>query len=151
MQLSQFTDYALRALILTALNTDRRTTIDEVATAYGISKEHVRKVVHQLSKLGFLQATRGRGGGIRLGMPAEDIRVGDVVRGTETNFAIAECLRADSCGPGAGGGCPIDGACRLTGMLRAAANAFLAELDRYSLADVAANRPALLQRLAPAS
>ncbi|MEQ9335032.1 Rrf2 family transcriptional regulator [Thalassobaculum sp.] len=154
MQLSQFTDYALRTLILTALNADRRTTIDEVATAYGISKDHVRKVVHQLTRLGFLQATRGRGGGIRLGMPADRIRVGDVVRGTETTFAMAECLRPGSCGPDAGpggSGCPIDGACRLTGMLRGAAEAFLAELDRHSLADVTANRAALLERLAPAA
>ena len=105
MQLSQFTDYALRTLILTALNADRRTTIDEVATAYGISKEHVRKVVQQLTRLGFLQATRGRGGGIRLGMPAERIRI--------------------------------------------AADAFLAELDRHSLADVTVNRAALLRQLAP--
>ena len=148
MQLSQFTDYALRTLILTALNADRRTTIDEVATAYGISKEHVRKVVQQLTRLGFLQATRGRGGGIRLGMPAERIRIGDVVRGTETTFAMAECLRPGSRGPGADG-CPIDGACRLTGMLRGAADAFLAELDRHSLADVTVNRAALLRQLAP--
>ena len=148
MQLSQFTDYALRTLILTALNADRRTTIDEVATAYGISKEHVRKVVQQLTRLGFLQATRGRGGGIRLGMPAERIRIGDVVRGTETTFAMAECLRPGGRGPGADG-CPIDGACRLTGMLRGAADAFLAELDRHSLADVTVNRAALLRQLAP--
>ena len=113
MQLSQFTDYALRTLILTALNAGRRTTIEEVATTYGISKEHVRKVVHQLTRLGFLEGTRGRGGGIRLAMPAEAIRIGDVVRGTETNFAMAECLRREQ-----QGGCPIDGVCRLTGMLR---------------------------------
>ena len=104
MQLSQFTDYALRTLILTALNAGRRTTIEEVATTYGISKEHVRKVVHQLTRLGFLEGTRGRGGGIRLAMPAEAIRIGDVVRGTETNFAMAECLRREQ-----QGGCPIDG------------------------------------------
>jgi len=146
MQLSQFTDFALRTLILTALNGQRRTTIDEVATAYGISKEHVRKVVHQLSKLGLLEATRGRGGGIRLGMPADRILIGDVVRGTETNFAIAECHRHDGTGH-----CPIDGACRLTGILRGAADAFLSELDRYTLADILANRPALLMRLAPAA
>lgn len=146
MQLSQFTDYALRTLILTALNGPHRTTVDEVATAYGISRDHVRKVVHQLSKLGFLDATRGRNGGIRLGIPAERIRIGDIVRGTETTFAMAECHR-----PVDGRPCPIDGACRLTGLLRGAADAFLAELDRHSLADITVNRPALLARLAPAA
>jgi len=150
VQLSQFTDYALRTLMLTALNTDRRTTIEEVATTYGISKEHVRKVVHQLTRLGFLEGTRGRGGGLRLAMPAEAIRIGDVVRGTETNFAMAECLRRER-DRALGGGCPIDGVCRLTGMLRGAANAFLAELDRHTLADAVANRPALLTRLTPAA
>lgn len=146
MQLSRFTDFALRTLILAALNGERRTTIGEVATRYGISKDHVRKVVHQLSRLGFLEGTRGRGGGIRLGMPADRIRIGDVVRGTETNFAMAECQQAATeCR------CPIDGVCRLTGMLRGAADAFLGELDRHTLADVVANRPALLSRLAPAT
>ncbi len=146
MQLSQFTDFALRTLILTALNADRRTTVDDVAEVYGISREHVRKVVRQLSRLGFLDSTRGRNGGIRLGLPAEKIRIGDVVRGTETNFALAECLRRDGDGQ-----CPIDGACRLTGILRGAAGAFLAELDRHTLADVLVNRTALLNRLTPAA
>jgi len=146
VQLSQFSDFALRTLILAALNSDRRITVDEVAGAYGISRDHVRKVVQQLTKLGFLQATRGRGGGIRLGMPAERIRVGDVVRGTETNFAIAECLRSP-----AEGCCPIDGVCRLTGILRSAAGAFLAELDRHTLAELVADGPALLKRLRPAA
>jgi Rrf2 family nitric oxide-sensitive transcriptional repressor len=146
VQLSQFTDYALRTLILAALNAGRRTTIEEIATSYGISKEHVRKVVHHLTRLGFLEGTRGRGGGLRLAMPAEAIRIGDVVRGTETGFAMAECLRRDR-----QGACPIDGICRLTGMLRGASNAFLAELDRHTLADAVANRPALLTRLTPAA
>lgn len=146
MQLSRFTDYALRTLILAALHHDRRITVDEVAGAYGISRDHVRKVVNQLTKLGFLVATRGRGGGLRLGLPADRICIGDVVRGTETGFAMAECLRT------AGGSCcPIDGACRLTGILRAATGAFLAELDRHTLADMVANRPALLNRLQPAA
>lgn len=149
MQLSQFTDYALRTLILAALNGDRRTTVDEVAGRYGISRDHVRKVVQHLAKLGFLDASRGRGGGFRLGMPAGDIRLGDVVRGTETGFALAECLRAD--GGGSAGGCPIDGVCRLTGILRGAAKAFLAELDRHTLAEAVANRPSLLERLTNAA
>ena len=146
VQLSLFTDYALRVLILAALNAERRTTIDETATRYGISKDHVRKVVHQLSKLGFIEATRGHGGGFRLRTPPETIRLGDVVRGTESGFALAECLRLD-----ATSGCPLDGACRLTGILRGAADAFLAELDRHTLAEIVANRPALLERLTAAA
>jgi len=146
VQLSLFTDYALRVLILTALNTDRRTTIDEVVDRYGISKDHVRKVVHQLATHSLLETTRGKGGGFRLRMPPETIRIGDVVRATETGFALAECLR-----PGGDGACPIQGACRLTGILRGAADAFLAELDRHTLADIVANRPALLARLTGAA
>lgn len=146
MQLSQFTDFALRALILVALNGERRTTIDEIATRYGISKDHVRKVVHRLSSLGFLASTRGKNGGLRLGISAEHIKIGDVVRATETGFAMADCLRVDGTGQ-----CPIDGVCRLTGILRGAATAFLAELDRHTLADAIANRSALLERLGAAA
>lgn len=146
MQLSQFTDYALRSLMLVALNGDRRTTIDEIATRYGISKDHVRKVVHRLSTLGFLTSTRGHSGGLRLAIPAETLKLGDVVRATETGFALAECLRADGTGQ-----CPIDGVCRLTGILRGAADAFLAELDRHTLADAIANRSVLLERLTTAA
>ena len=146
MQLSLFTDYALRVLILAALNADRRTTIDEAVDRYGISKDHVRKVVQQLAAHRFLETTRGKGGGFRLRMPSETIRIGDVVRATETGFALAECLR-----PYGDGGCPIQGTCRLTGVLRGAADAFLAELDRHTLADIVANRPALLARLTAAA
>lgn len=142
MQLSQFTDYALRALILTALNGDRRTTVEEISGRYGIARDHVRKVVRQLCRLGFLDGARGRGGGLRLGMPADRIVLGEVVRGTETGFAMAECLRSDGAGA-----CPIDGVCRLRGILRGAADAFLAELDRHTLAEIVADRPALLERL----
>lgn len=146
MQLSLFTDYALRTLMLAALHPERRITVEELAATYGISRDHVRKVVHRLTRLGFLVAARGRGGGIRLGMPAGRIRIGEVVRGTETNFAMAECLRSPT-----EGCCPIDGVCQLTGMLRAAVNAFLAELDRHTLADAVADGPALLTRLHPAA
>ena len=143
MQLSQFTDYALRTLILVALNGSRRTTIDEIATRYGISKEHLRKVVHLLSRLSILHSTRGKGGGLRLNIPAKAIRIGDIVRATEGGFAMAECLRADRAGH-----CTIDGVCRLSGILRGATAAFLTELDRHTLADLIADRDSLLQRLA---
>ena len=146
MQLSQFTDYALRSLILVALNGERLTTIDEIATRFGISKDHVRKVVHRLATVGFLTATRGKNGGLRLGIPAERVKLGDVVRATESGFALADCLRADGTGR-----CPIDGVCRLTGILRCAANAFLAELDRHTLADAVVNRSVLLARLTTAA
>ncbi|MEQ8396260.1 Rrf2 family transcriptional regulator [Thalassobaculum sp.] len=142
MQLSQFTDYALRTLILVALNGDRRTTIDEIATRYGISKEHLRKVVHLLSRLGILQSTRGKNGGLRLNITPETLRIGDIVRATEGGFAMAECLRADQAGQ-----CPIDGVCRLSGILRGATTAFLAELDRHTLAELVAERDSLLRRL----
>ena len=99
-------------------------------------------MVRQLCRLGFLDGARGRGGGLRLGMPAERIVLGAVVRGTENGFAMAECLRADGAGA-----CPIDGACRLRGILRGATDAFLAELDRHTLAEIVADRPALLERL----
>jgi Rrf2 family nitric oxide-sensitive transcriptional repressor len=137
MELSQFTDYSLRALIRAAVcEPGERTSAREIADAFGISHNHIVKVVHNLSKLGYLLTARGRGGGIALAMPAGDIGVGDVVRKTE-NLAIVECLSAG------GGACCIAPACTLKRALAEARRAFLAVLDGYTIADLAKPRSPL--------
>lgn len=129
MRLTLFTDYALRTLILAASIRDRNVTIEETAGVYGISAPHLKKVVRMLTKAGFLEAHRGRSGGFRLAAPPEAINLGTVVRTTETDFALFECLGTDN-------RCVISPACRLKGIANQARMALLAVFDRYSLADL---------------
>jgi len=143
MRLTVQSDYSLRVLIFVASKQAELSTIPEIASAYGISRAHLMKVVHQLGKLGYLETVRGRGGGFRLAKPASDISIGAVVKATEETLALVPCLAHST--PEAG--CRIDGACRLKGMLSEALNAFFQVLDRYTLADIVSGRAAPLRRL----
>ncbi|WP_332812295.1 Rrf2 family transcriptional regulator [Sphingomonas sp.] len=133
MRLTRYTDYAMRVLLYVGARPDRLCSIAEISRAYGISQNHLMKVVHDLGKAGYIASARGRFGGIRLGRPPEEIRVGDVVRHTEEGFDLADC-----------GGCIIAPACGLTGALREALAAFMAVLDSYTLADLLTRRGDLL-------
>jgi len=141
MKLTAFTDYSLRVLIYLATQPEKRATIAQIATAYDVSEHHLVKVAHFLGKQGWLANVRGKGGGLALAMPAELVRLGDVVRATEGEAAVVECF-----GQG-GGDCCLAPSCRLRGVLREAMQAFEAVLDRYNLADLAANREQLAQIL----
>ena len=129
MRLTRYTDYSLRMLIHLGLRQDRLCSIREVAEAYGISENHLMKVAHQLGLHGFVRTVRGRGGGLALARPAADIRVGEVVRRTEEDMALVECFSPE-------GTCPIAGVCTLQATLGEALEAFMAVLDRYTLADM---------------
>lgn len=128
MRLTRYTDYALRTLIYLGLNEPRQSSIGEIARAYGISENHLTKVVHQLGRLGLVRTIRGRGGGLRLALDPAEIVVGAVVRQTEEDLALVECF--------SGGACAITPSCRLRRVLGEALAAFLAVLDRYTLADL---------------
>ena len=130
MQLTKFSDYSLRALIAAALRNPELVTIPELAVMYDISEDHVRKVMHQLACHGFLESVRGRSGGFRLGRPAEKITIGQIIRTTEPEFRIVECFKPSS------GQCRLEAGCELKPILREALEAFLAVLDRYTLADL---------------
>jgi Rrf2 family nitric oxide-sensitive transcriptional repressor len=129
MRLSLFTDYSLRVLMFGALKAESF-SLSEIAEAYGISRNHLVKVVNHLAKLGYLETKRGRGGGIGLGMPASEIRLGLLVRRTENAPVLVECFDPKS------NTCCINGACRLKGILARAASAFYDELDRHTVADL---------------
>jgi Rrf2 family transcriptional regulator, nitric oxide-sensitive transcriptional repressor len=129
MRLTTFSDYTLRTLIYLALRPDVLCTIDEIAEAYGISANHLTKVVHQAAQAGEIVTLRGQRGGLRLGRPAETINIGAVLRRTEPDFAVAPCF-------GAGDACAIQPGCVLQGVLGDALAAFLAVLDRTTLADL---------------
>lgn len=137
MRLNVQTDYALRLLMHLAVNKDALITIAEVAERFRISRNHLMKVAHILGREGFVEAVRGRSGGLRLGRPPEDIRIGDVVRRMEGDFALVECFQ------GGKGECLIAPACRLKGALHKAMAAFLAALDQYTLQNLVTRNPDL--------
>jgi Rrf2 family nitric oxide-sensitive transcriptional repressor len=139
MRLTEHTDYALRTLIYLGVRGDRLTPVGEVAQAYGLSKHHLLKVANHLAAAGYVQTVRGNGGGLRLAQPAEAINIGAVVRTTETDLDLVPCFCE-------GGGCRIETGCILRTTLNTALRAFLAELDRTTLADLVRPRP-LLKRL----
>jgi Rrf2 family nitric oxide-sensitive transcriptional repressor len=129
MRLTNFSDYALRVLLYAAARHDELITIEETAKVYGISKAHLMKVVNQLTRAGYLRAVRGRSGGLTLALRPNKISLGDVVRATEPDFALVECFSPDN-------RCLITPRCRLRGVLKEALAAFIATLDRYTLADL---------------
>lgn len=130
MRLTTHTDYALRVLIYLGLQDQKLVTIQEVSDRYEISKNHLMKIAHELSRAGFIESVRGKNGGIRLGQPAAKIVVGDVVRLMEEDMAIVECMRPNK------SLCQLTPVCILTGVLEKALTGFLSTLDEYTLADL---------------
>lgn len=137
MQLSRFTDYTLRVLFFTAVNNDRLTTLSEIASFFDISVEHLRKVVHALSKTGYLETFRGKNGGIRLAKPPEEINLGDVVAQAEGISPLVDCM---------GQTCKLTGFCTLQSVFQEAQQAFMDTLSKYTLAQMLEN-PRLRQSL----
>ncbi|NWH07798.1 MAG: Rrf2 family transcriptional regulator [Alphaproteobacteria bacterium] len=132
MHLTRYTDFALRTLIHLAVHDERLCSIAEIASANGISQNHLMKVASDLSRAGYVAAVRGRSGGLRLARAPEAINVGEVVRHTEEGFQLADCAH-----------CVIAPACGLSHVLDEALAAFLNILDGYTLADLLTKRRAL--------
>jgi Rrf2 family nitric oxide-sensitive transcriptional repressor len=132
MRLTTYTDYALRTLMYLAANRDRLVTIQDIADAHNIAKNHLTKVVHQLGILGVVESLRGRNGGLRLGKEPVLINIGAVVRSTEPDFYMAECFDP------AKNHCMLTSACKLKGVLYSATAAYLAVLDGVTLEDLMA-------------
>lgn len=141
MRLTTYTDYGLRLMMYVGLKGGELATIQEIADAYGISKNHLMKVAYDLGRHGFLETVRGRGGGLKLARPPERIKLGDVVRRMEDDFVLVECFEPGS------DHCRITQACRLKGVLGEALKAWLAVLDKYTLADLLGRNPALAKTL----
>lgn len=138
MHLTQFSDYSLRVLLYLVTHPGRLSSVDEISGDYGISRNHLAKVVQRLVELGVVESVRGRGGGLRLGKPPEELNVGWLVRQTEPHFDLVECFDPET------NTCPIAPACGLKGALFQAQRAFLAALDGYTLADFLPRRQQLL-------
>ncbi|MDX5350847.1 MAG: Rrf2 family transcriptional regulator [Paracoccaceae bacterium] len=131
MRLTSFTDYGLRMLMRMAGAPDRGFSTAELAEEFGLSRNHLTKIIQRLAKAGYVATRRGGGGGAMLARPAEEIRLGAVIRLLEEGQPLVECFATE------GNDCTIDGRCRLKARLRSAEAAFLADLERSSLADIA--------------
>lgn len=134
MRLTTYTDYSLRTLIFLAMNREQLVTIQQIADAHGIAKNHLTKVVHRLGTLGYVDTVRGRNGGLRLGREPADINLGEVVRHTETDFYMAPCFDEASVG------CMYSAACVLKGVLGQATAAFLDVLASVTLEQMVATQ-----------
>lgn len=135
MRLTTYTDYALRTLIYLAAHRERLATIQDIADTHGIAKNHLTKVVHQLGILGYVESSRGRNGGLRLGREPAQINIGALVRSTEPDFYMAECFDPKK------NFCILSSACRLKGVLHSATAAYLAVLDGVTLESLLTSSP----------
>lgn len=143
MRLTSFTDYGLRMLMRMAGTPDRGFSTAEMAEDFGLSRHHLTKIIQKLAQAGYVTTRRGGGGGAMLARPAGEIRLGQLIRLLEDGQPLVECFAS------AGSDCTLDGHCRLKARLRAAEAAFLADLDRSTLADIAL-RPGLRRAEMPA-
>lgn len=130
MRLAEYTDYTLRVLMYCAARPERLVTISELAERHDVSRNHLTKIVTDLGRQGLLETTRGRGGGLRLRQDPATIRIGDVVRASETDFRLVECFDPGS------NQCTLSPTCRLKGLFDTALRAYFRELDGKTLADL---------------
>ena len=140
MHLTRFTDYSLRVLLFLAVKGEERSTITEIAERFDISRNHLMKVVQDLSHHGYITSIRGKNGGLLLRREPESIVLGELVRRTERDLSLVECFGDDN-------ECVITPACRLKHILIEALEAFLAVLDDYTLEDLLGPRRQPLIRL----
>ena len=134
MQLTRFTDYSLLTLMYVAARSENLASVKEVADHYGISRNHLVKVVHRLSQLGYIKTTKGKGGGIKIAKDAENLRLGDLIKQLEPNMNMVECFDAKT------NTCRITGSCQLKHYLFEATQDFINTMNKYTLADTMQNK-----------
>ncbi|MGM9988250.1 MAG: RrF2 family transcriptional regulator [Bacillaceae bacterium] len=129
MQLSKFSDYSFRILIVLAHSRDQLYTVERLANELKISSNHLKKIVHHLAKAGYIKSIKGRYGGLQLGREPKDINLGELLRTTEGDFHIVECFFTNNA-------CTMSGNCKLKGLLNTALNNFLKEFENRTLEDI---------------
>jgi len=133
MHITRYTDYSLRVLIYLAIHQDQLATINDIANSYAISKNHLMKIVQQLNQQGYLLATRGKNGGIKLNRPVEQINIGQLVREIEDKNKLVECFGTDN-------QCVITPSCQLKNIFAEAQENFFSTLDAYTLSDLVGSK-----------
>lgn len=139
MQLTQFTDYGLRSLMYLAAQPDRLCSVREIAEHYGISRNHLVKVVHRLSQLGYIISSKGKGGGIRLAHEPKALHLGNLVQELEPNMHLVECFNRET------NTCTVVSACKLKHLLADANKTFIESLNQHTLADAVADKTLFLK------
>lgn len=142
MKLTQYSDLSLRMLMYLALRYGNTSTIKEVSVRFAVSKNHMVKISHQLTKSGLIESVRGRNGGVRLAKPPQSISVEEALYATEDNFDLVECFGPDN-------HCIISDVCKLSGVLNNARKAFFSVLRQVSLADLVKGGKTLEKTLLP--
>ena len=137
MQLTRFTDYSLRSLMYLASHPERLSSVKEISEHYGISRNHLVKVVHRLSQLGYIETLKGKGGGIQIANGTEKLRLGVLISELEPNMNLVECFDSKT------NTCRITGACQLKHYLFEAARSFINTMNKYTLADTIKNKEVL--------
>ena len=143
MKLTQYSDLGLRMMMYLAHRYGEPVTIQEVSDRFGVSKNHMVKISHQLTNSGLIESTRGRNGGVRLASPPHSINVEQVLRATEDNFDLVECFNA------AQNHCVLSDVCKLSGALDRALEAFFSVLRQSTLGDLIKNSKAIEKTLLP--
>ena len=141
MRLTRQSNYAIRTLIYCAVNEPKLSRVADIARAHAISELFLFKLIKPLVENGLIETVRGRRGGIKLGRPAEDITLLDTIRLTEESFSMAECFEDGDIA------CPLADSCDVNAALREALGAFFDVLDSHTIADLAAKRRSLRERL----
>lgn len=129
MHLSKFSDYSFRILITLASSSEKMFTVEKLADELQISSNHLKKVVHLLAKEGYINSTKGRYGGLRLGKEPKEINLGKLLLITEGDFHIAECFTNEE-------HCTLTCHCKLKGVISLALHNFLKEFDKRTLEDI---------------
>lgn len=138
MQLSRYTDYSLRVLLYLAINDSKRSTLREIADFYPISIEHLRKVVHELSRRKYINTYQGKNGGMDLAMRPEEVRIGNVIRHFEGHETFIDCDRLT---------CRLAQVCTLKSVLREAQEDMFESMNKYTLADLLHKKPKMIRLL----
>ena len=130
MQISKFPDYAFRALIYLDRNRAENTTIEKLAEHLEVSEHHMKKVIHKLAKTEYIISTKGRNGGLKLGVEPIEINLGKVLISTEENLNLVECMNNPKL-------CPLmTSGCKLKGIFSKSLQSFVNELSQYTLEDI---------------
>jgi Rrf2 family transcriptional regulator, nitric oxide-sensitive transcriptional repressor len=129
MQLSKFTDYAFRALMYLGKNNEANLTIDILAKNLDISIHHLKKIINKLAKTEYIISIKGRNGGLKLGLPPKDINLGEVLKLTEENLNLVECMGDTEI-------CPLFCGCKLKRTISNSLEAFIEEMSKYTLEDI---------------
>lgn len=130
MQLSKFTDYTFRVLIYMATHQEELYTVEQLATKLEVSEHHLKKVIHKLAKTEYLISIKGRSGGLKLGLPPEEINLGEVLKVTEDNLCIVECIKSEmNCNF-------MTQECKLKGIIKESLHQFIEVFSRYTLQDI---------------